>query len=467
MSVNVDAKIYPRERIDEEVVEIYKSNLETGMKFPRIVVQKDTYTLVDGLHRFKALEKLGKKQVEVEILDIPNIELRREAISRNIKHGKRLTKDEIRRNVIALRFTDKKRLKEIAETVGLSEARISQICEDYHLAHTWMEFNDLSSKVPKVDLRMKVDSVEEKEILTDLRKGVSGKEVAEKHGVSQPTVSRIKKKHEEWVSSPVYIRMKPVDAIKLFQVAFANGVLEKARFEFKEGGVLIRNSNDNKPPSVFAMFKKDSFFEYRVIEPVEGYAESDLLAEVSKHASAHMDYELALINPQTWNLRYKTYGGERDNVKTHAYEHLDWRGFTKQSPKLDEDGIPETAQVKAKIHCGQFARKHKGNLALQMKDGELFASFDFECGVDLWRSGWDWKCNREFELEFLEKKANATAIVDHSMLDQIIKTLTWYGVKKGKFIRHSGPFVWIGMWTDRTNLAIGTTGPTKQVCFIL
>ena len=56
--INLDEKIYPRERIDEQLVETYRQNLEAGTDLPPLVVQKNTFTLVDGFHRYHAAKRL-------------------------------------------------------------------------------------------------------------------------------------------------------------------------------------------------------------------------------------------------------------------------------------------------------------------------------------------------------------------------------------------------------------------------
>lgn len=437
--IHLDLEIYPREKVSEELVETYRQSMEAGEKFPPLVVQKDSYTLIDGRHRYEALKKLGKKEVDVEILDIPDPELRAEAVRRNIKQGKRLTAEELRKNIIDLRFRDKKSLKEIAEIVGRTEGRISQICDEYEMSSR--HFNDFNSKDRKkpIDLRKKVDAKKKEEILEDLKTGLSGKEIAEKYNVSQPTVSHIKREHDEWISGPVYIKGLVSRIEFFFKVIFANKLLKKARLEFKEGGVLVGNSNGEKPPLVVALFKDDYFEEYKVDQPIDAYVVSDVLTQlpVRKYIEAQ-SVELVLVNENTWKLRYD------DCEKTHEYKNLDWRDFPLPALELDADGIPTTVQVKAKASPQYFPRNEKGNLTLQIEDGK--ATCSFKC-----RYGWD--CKQTLKLEFLEKKGDATAYFDLTMFDEILK------------IRNS-PFL-IGMWSDQTRIAIGYGSADCKVCFIL
>ena len=259
--ININPELYPRAGIDPEVVATYSQNMEAGERFDPLVVQKDTYTLIDGVHRYHALKKLERKKAQAEILDIPDSELRAEAIRRNVKHGKRLTRRERTHSIIALRYKDEKSEKEIAEIVGLTEARISQICQEWEFASRYFDdFSDLNPKEAKIDLRYKLSEKQKQEILTHLDSGqLSGKEIAAKYNVSQSLISQMKKKHEEWKSCPVYIKTDPAVAMDMFRIAFINRLLKKARLEFKKEGVVIRNSKGKKFPLVVAMFNHKCF----------------------------------------------------------------------------------------------------------------------------------------------------------------------------------------------------------------
>jgi len=436
--INLDEKIYPRERIDEQLVAIYRLNIEAGTDLPPLVVQKNTFTLIDGAHRYHAAKKLKKEKVEVEIVDIPDSELRAEAIRRNIKHGKRFTLDEIRATVIFLRFTDKKSLKEIAQIVNLSEGRISQILMEYrHGARHF--FSDLNPKVPKIDLRVKADHYTKKKILEELEAGLSGKEIADKHKISQGLVSQIKKKDQEWLTSPVYFKMEKIRAVCLLEIAFLNGQLNHAKFEFKEDGIMIRNFNgEEETPLCIAKFDVESFLHYRVSDPIDVYAKSDLLKQVREVNS--VEIEFALLDSNTWKLRWK------NNERTHKYDAIDWRDFPVGYIELDHDGIPKEVKTKLEVTRRDFPSKSKGQLTLNMEKGELVGVYECQ----------DWTCQRKIEPDFIEKDGNATADVDLATMDKLLKI---------SFLRYN--CFWIGMWSDQTHLAIGKSDPDYRACFIL
>lgn len=437
--IYINPEIYPRAEIDSELVETYSQNMEAGAKFPPLVVQKDTYTLIDGVHRYHALKKLGKKKVRVEIRDIPDNELRAEVIRLNVKQGKRLTQRELRRSIIALRM-DNKSLKEIAKIVGLTEGRISQIYNEFRTMPRY--FNNFNSKVPKIDLKGKVDEKKKREIIADVELGLmSGKEIAESHNISPSLVSQIKKEHEVWKSElPVYIESAIIELADMFKIAFMNRILKKARFEFTKNGVVIRNSEGKTFPLVVAMFKDNYFVEYKVTQPIEGYARSDILTQIKR---IDVDYEpcieLALVDSNTWKIRYEK------GVKSHSYDDIGWRDFELLKPELDGNGIPKTCTVKAEISRHELPRNQKGELTLTMEGKELSCSF--KCGAQAW------DCNHKVKLESLKKNDDARAIVDLKTLDQAIKVC-------------SGPF-WIGMWNDRTQMALGQGFKAHKFCFII
>lgn len=441
--ININPELYPRAGIDPEVVATYSQNMEAGAKFDPLVVQKETYTLIDGVHRYHALKKLGRKEARVEILDIPDSELRAEAIRRNVKHGKRLTRRERTHNIIALRYKDEKSEKEIAGIVGLTEARISQICQEWEFASRYFDdFSDLNPKETKIDLRYKLSEKQKQEILTYLDSGqLSGKEIATKYNVSQSLISQIKKKHEEWKSCPVYIKTDTAVAMEMFRIAFMNRLLKKARLEFKKEGVVIRNSKGKKPPLVVAMFNHKCFMKYQVKQPIDCYIEPHIMDQV-RNVDVEV-FELAMVNPRTWKIRWKGYDKKSEN------SDLDWRGFPPINVELDKDGLPTTCTVKAKIFRHEFPGNQKGEATFMMKDRELSCSFK---SIGTFATV-NWECNKKLELEFIEKTSDARAVVDLATLNQVVKII--------------GTPIWLGMWSDRTQLALGYGSKIHRYCFII
>jgi len=436
--INLEKKNYPRARIDEQLVEMYCLNFEAGINLPPLVVQKNTFTLIDGFHRYHAAKKLKREKVEVEIVDLPDSELRAEAVRRNIKHGKRFTVQEIRIIIILLRFTDKKSLKEIAQIVNRSEGRISQIVEEYRSGARHF-FSDLIPKVPKIDLRVKADHYTKAEILEELEAGLSGKEIAEKHKISQGLVSQIKKKNQEWLTSPVYFKMEKIRAVNLLEIAFMNKQFNQAKFEFKKDGITINNSKEEEVPLCIAKFDVESFLHYRLSHPIDGYAKSDLLKQVREVDS--VEIEFALLDSNTWKLRWK------NNEKTHKYDDIDWRDFPVGYIELDSDGIPLEVKTKLEVARCDFPGKSNGQLTLNMEKGELVGVYDCQ----------EWTCQRKIEPNFIEKEGNARAYVDLSTMDKLLKI---------SFLRNN--LFWIGMWSDQTHLAIGKSYPDYyRACFIL
>ena len=59
-----DPKIYPREKWNSTTVNIYADSLQGGAKFPPLILQKGTNLLLDGVHRWKSIEKYREKYEE-------------------------------------------------------------------------------------------------------------------------------------------------------------------------------------------------------------------------------------------------------------------------------------------------------------------------------------------------------------------------------------------------------------------
>lgn len=94
-TVYVDDAISPRRdgNLDHDRVAEYATNFA---KLPPILVQKDTFTLIDGKHRLHAAFEAAASTVHIliEEMDIPDSELWIEAYRANKSHGRALTTAE-------------------------------------------------------------------------------------------------------------------------------------------------------------------------------------------------------------------------------------------------------------------------------------------------------------------------------------------------------------------------------------
>lgn len=137
MKVNIeDIKfkqfLYPRDGLDNETVNSYRLNIDS---LPPIVVTKDL-VLIDGYHRLVAYKIEGRKEVEVEVVDLESDrDVFIEAVKRNALHGKALTMHEKRRLTRQL-FTKidetdiRLTLEEIASLLGVGYRTVCAWTED-------------------------------------------------------------------------------------------------------------------------------------------------------------------------------------------------------------------------------------------------------------------------------------------------------------------------------------------------
>ena len=110
-----DPDLYPREKWNSSTVNIYADSLQGGAKFPPLILQKGTNILLDGVHRWKSIEKYREKyeerktqadtdndrledwalpqdEVEVEYHIVPDgIPIKLYAASLSTRHGERIT----------------------------------------------------------------------------------------------------------------------------------------------------------------------------------------------------------------------------------------------------------------------------------------------------------------------------------------------------------------------------------------
>lgn len=93
-----DAKFQVRKRLNEATVKRYENNYRAGRTMPpvKIALVKDVPVLVDGWHRLKALENLGKAHVEAEVQKTTRREALWLAASANLSHGLPLKSAELR-----------------------------------------------------------------------------------------------------------------------------------------------------------------------------------------------------------------------------------------------------------------------------------------------------------------------------------------------------------------------------------
>lgn len=121
-SIVLRNELSPRAGVDKAVVAEYKAIWDA---LPPIMVQKDSFVLIDGRHRFDAAD--GRDFVKVLEKDIPDSELIDAAFLENVRHGLRLKRKE---HVEAARqyFLRHKRIANaaIADTCGVARNTVVQ-----------------------------------------------------------------------------------------------------------------------------------------------------------------------------------------------------------------------------------------------------------------------------------------------------------------------------------------------------
>ena len=86
-----DESIYPRLSHKSLTVQDYVDSMEGGGIFPAIVVEEGTNRLLDGYHRWKAHEQLGKSDIDAEYHKTPEgMSAKLYSAQLNMKHGDRM-----------------------------------------------------------------------------------------------------------------------------------------------------------------------------------------------------------------------------------------------------------------------------------------------------------------------------------------------------------------------------------------
>ena len=117
----LDFDLYPRGEINSYHVTEIASAIEAGATIPQIVIEKKSKRIVDGFHRWKALNRLHKKDYETECVEKiykNDQELLLDAMRYNRDHGQPLTQH------------DKTRCLILASKLGIPE---TQVCKALYI----------------------------------------------------------------------------------------------------------------------------------------------------------------------------------------------------------------------------------------------------------------------------------------------------------------------------------------------
>lgn len=102
--IRTDGKTQSRKSIDPKWVKNYAENMKEGAIFPLPVVFFDgkDHWLADGFHRVAAMKSNGLLEIEVEIKEGSVRDAKLFAIGANNLHGRNMSFDEIRNNIIEM-----------------------------------------------------------------------------------------------------------------------------------------------------------------------------------------------------------------------------------------------------------------------------------------------------------------------------------------------------------------------------
>ena len=119
-----------REQINSDRVAEYAERMQAGDAFPplRVVLIADEYVLVDGFHRFKAMQSIGQTRAKVEVSVGGFIEAVELAAGSNKDHGLyRSNADKRRAVLLALRYRSDMSNVYIAKLCGVAHGFVAKV----------------------------------------------------------------------------------------------------------------------------------------------------------------------------------------------------------------------------------------------------------------------------------------------------------------------------------------------------
>src|SRR5207249_2395491 len=161
----------------------YQERLRITGRVPALKVQKKTYRVIDGVHRREAALREGAAKLGCEVYDVPDSELRAIAYFSNREHGVPISTSDRNKAILDFYTKDGKTEEQISQLTGLTKQRVAQILSASKAA-----------LLSDSDKRRKLSSAEETSIIRLLLKKESQRDIANRFGIAQNTVSNIKTK---------------------------------------------------------------------------------------------------------------------------------------------------------------------------------------------------------------------------------------------------------------------------------
>jgi ParB-like chromosome segregation protein Spo0J len=181
-SIQIDAGTQVRAAIGENVVAEYAERMGEGAEFPPVVLFHDGnhYYLADGFHRFMATQRLGLLEINADVRAGTKTDALWFALGANKANGHRMTAEDKSHAVrIALSEWPEKMQREIAEQVGCHPSLVSHEYQKMNASETVLTGRALKTQRQREAIR---------ELVKD---GTRAQEIAERVGVSRSRVSEI------------------------------------------------------------------------------------------------------------------------------------------------------------------------------------------------------------------------------------------------------------------------------------
>ena len=206
----LDESIYPRERIYRKRVSLFAENMRDGFSFDPIVIEhhpdkKGKYRILDGAHRWSASREVGDSDMPAVIKDLKGTNPLLYAATMAI--GPRQLTDEESKNTARRAFQNNPALtsSEIGKAIGRSRRTVDSYLADLRAAANMeldlkvFRMNRLGIPQDRVAERLRVtrDIIRNhlgemaalpKSPNSDLSRGFTVPQVAEKHGWAEPMV---------------------------------------------------------------------------------------------------------------------------------------------------------------------------------------------------------------------------------------------------------------------------------------
>lgn len=255
--IRLDKDLQSRAYISEDTVAEYAEHMKDGAVFPPLTVFFDSvyYWLTDGYHRYYGYKKVGIEDIEVEVINGTRRDAILYSLGANSKHGLPRTNDDKRKAVMTL-LDDMEWCewsdREIARACGVSNMTVSRIKKSLQIA-TPSEKKYIKEGVEKV---MKTDNI---------GKEVTNLKPAEIF-VEDDKLAEMAVAHQELAEE----NAKLLDKLKVVELSedqeAINGEFEEYRNQIKKLEAELRavkNTRDQKMAECAELIKQVNYWRRR------------------------------------------------------------------------------------------------------------------------------------------------------------------------------------------------------------